>query len=142
MAEDDNQAPAKKAKKEKPPAVEDKPFGEFVKEHYLPGLAEALKEQGIEGTYLDFEQVPLSLTQVSSDAYWQVRGQLPTGQRRFSVVFTQEDIKAPKYFYCAEGGDRASTVEQFMGDERKITLDLMVLYVLQRLNGQKWLARN
>jgi hypothetical protein len=29
-----------------------------------------------------------------------------------------------------------------MGDERKATLDLMVLFTLKRLNGQKWLARN
>ncbi|MDA0672474.1 MAG: DUF2996 domain-containing protein [Cyanobacteria bacterium] len=148
MAEDAKQSPsaetqaAPKAKKEKPPAIEDKPFGEFIREHYLPSIAAALKEEGIEGAYLEFEQAPLALTQAGGETYWQVKGQLPTGKRRFNVVFTQEDIKAPKYFYCTEGGDRASTVEQFMGDERKITLDLMVLYVLQRLNGQKWLARN
>jgi len=28
------------------------------------------------------------------------------------------------------------------GDERKVTLDLMVFYVIQRLNAQKWLAWN
>ncbi|MDJ0637113.1 MAG: DUF2996 domain-containing protein [Xenococcaceae cyanobacterium MO_188.B29] len=29
-----------------------------------------------------------------------------------------------------------------MIDERRVTLDLLVLYTLQRLNGQKWLTRN
>jgi hypothetical protein len=29
-----------------------------------------------------------------------------------------------------------------MIDERRVTLDLMVFYTVQRLNGQKWLARN
>ena len=51
-------------------------------------------------------------------------------------------LKAPRYFYLADKGAQPSTIEQFMGDERKITLDLLVLYTLQRLNGQKWLGRN
>jgi hypothetical protein len=29
-----------------------------------------------------------------------------------------------------------------MIDERKVTLDLIVFYTMQRLNAQKWLARN
>lgn len=139
---DDQAAPKAKAKKEKPPAVEDKPFAEFVQEHYLPGIASALEAEGIQGTYLEFEQAPLAVAAAGNESYWQVKGQLPTGKRSFNVVFTKEDIKAPKFFCCAEGGGSASTVEQFMGDERRITLDLMVLYVLQRLNGQKWLTRN
>ncbi|WP_008308421.1 DUF2996 domain-containing protein [Leptolyngbya sp. PCC 6406] len=150
MAEDEKKSPTTapaaaakaKAKKEKPPAPEDKPFGEFIQEHYLPTLATALTERGFQGTRLSFEDAPLALNQAGTESYWQVSGQLPSSQRQFSVVFTQEDIKGPKFFYCTEGRDRASTIEQFMGDERKITLDLMVLYVLQRLNGQKWLVRN
>jgi len=33
-------------------------------------------------------------------------------------------------------------LEPFLIDERKVTLDLMVFGVMQRLNGQKWLERN
>jgi hypothetical protein len=29
-----------------------------------------------------------------------------------------------------------------MIDERKVSLDLLLLYTVQRLNGQKWLVRN
>lgn len=134
--------PKASAKKEKPPAIEEKPFEEFIQNHYLPSLASALEEAGLAETSLNFQETPLGIHQGGTEAYWQVQGQLPMGQRQFSVVFTQGDIKGPKFFYCAEGSDRASTLEPFMGDERRITLDLMVLYVLQRLNGQKWLARN
>ncbi|NER83171.1 MAG: DUF2996 domain-containing protein, partial [Leptolyngbya sp. SIO1D8] len=78
-----------------------------------------------------------------SDLYWQVKGTWPMGgKRQFNIVFTKEDIKSPKFFYYTQGSSPASTVEQFMGDERRVTMDLMVLYTLQRLNGQKWLVRN
>ncbi|MGB3653084.1 MAG: DUF2996 domain-containing protein, partial [Rivularia sp. (in: cyanobacteria)] len=51
------------------------------------------------------------------------------------------DIKGKKAFSCNEG-KRPSTLESFLIDERRITLDLMVFGVVQRLNGQKWLGRN
>ncbi|MGD1906921.1 MAG: DUF2996 domain-containing protein [Leptolyngbyaceae cyanobacterium] len=150
MAEDktpasqDSPAPKKapKAKKEKPPAIEKKPFGEFIETHYLPALSDALGKAGFDGVTLAFDKGTLAITGADDQAYWQVTGQLATKGRQFSVVFTQEDITSSKFFYCTEGGDRASTLEHFMGDERRVTLDLMVLYVLQRLNGQKWLTRN
>ncbi len=133
-----------RAKKEKPPAVEDKPFTEFVEQHFVPALADALSQEGVNDAQLMFEKTQLAVKGASSNEdYWQVSGRWPQGgDRRFSVVFTKEDIKGPKFFYCGQGDKPSSTVEQFMGDERKITLDLMVLYTLQRLNGQKWLARN
>ncbi|MGB3208973.1 MAG: DUF2996 domain-containing protein, partial [Crinalium sp.] len=37
---------------------------------------------------------------------------------------------------------KPSTLEPFLIDERKVTLDLMVFGVIQRLNAQKWLVRN
>ena len=35
-----------------------------------------------------------------------------------------------------------ATIEPFLLDERKITLDLLVFGVIQRLNAQKWLGGN
>ena len=64
------------------------------------------------------------------------------GQRQFKLYFPDESIKGQKAFSYAVNGKSPSTIESFMIDERKITLDLMVLYTLQRLNGQKWLTRN
>ncbi|MDA0866934.1 MAG: DUF2996 domain-containing protein [Cyanobacteria bacterium] len=153
MAEDktpaspsDQSAPAKanaaKAKSDKPPAIEKKPFGEFIEQHYLPALSTALGKAGFDGVELTFQQAALAVTGADAQEYWQVTGQLATKARKFGVVFTQPDITSSKFFYCTEGDDLASTLEHFMGDERRITLDLMVLYTLQRLNGQKWLTRN
>jgi hypothetical protein len=134
---------AAKQKKEKPPAVEDKPFGEFIQQHFLPSLDTALKEQGFKEVTLSFEQSSMQvLGMQDSEQYWQVKGQWPNNGRQFTIAFTKEDIKGPKLFYLADQGTSPSTIEQFMGDERRITLDLMVLYTLQRLNSQKWLTRN
>ena len=132
------------AKKEKPPKLEDKPFTEFMEGHFVPALGDALKKEGLESVALKFQKGLLAVKGASSsEDYWQVQGQWATGSdRQFNIVFTKEDIKAPKFFYYTQGSSPSSTVEQFMGDERRITLDLMVLYTLQRLNGQKWLTRN
>lgn len=131
------------AKKEKPPAPEDKPFTEFIEQHFLPSLETAFKEKGLDDVQLTLGQQPLGVFGVSdSESYWHVKGKLGKGDRQFNIVFTKDDIKSPKLFYLADKGAEPSTIEQFMGDERKINLDLMVLFTLMRLNGQKWLARN
>lgn len=135
---------APKAKKEKPPKIEDKPFNEFMEQHFVPELDKALHDGGWQGVALSFAKAPLAVKGAASDEeYWQVQGHRTTGSdRQFHIVFAKEDISGPKYFYYSQGDSPSSTVEQFMGDERRITLDLMVLYTLQRLNGQKWLTRN
>ena len=134
------------AKKEKPPKVEDKPFNEFVEQHYLPSLKEAMAKEGIDNLNLEFAKRKIEVMgQSDRDEYWQVQGDWDAageGQRRFNVAFLDEDITGPKVFTLTSNGAKPSTIEQFMGDERRITLDLMVLYTLQRLNGQKWLTRN
>lgn len=137
-------AGAARAKKAKPPAVEDKPFAEFVEQVFFPALVTALDKAGLEGIELNFQKSQLAVQGASpSEDYWQVNGHWPKGSdRQFNIVFTKEDIKGPKFFYYTQGDIPSSTVEHFMGDERRITLDLMVLYTLQRLNGQKWLMRN
>ncbi|MDB9528124.1 DUF2996 domain-containing protein [Oscillatoria sp. CS-180] len=136
--------PKAKAKKEKPPKIEDKPFGEFMEQHFVPELSKALKEEGWEYVELTFKKAPLAVKGASAEEdYWQVQGDRPIDiDQQFNIVFSKEDIKGPKFFYYTQGNSPSSTVEQFMGDERRITLGLMVLYTVQRLNGQKWLARN
>lgn len=144
-------APKTPPKKEKPPALEDKPFTEFIEQHFIPTLASALKEKGLDDIQLTLDQRPLGVFGVSDgEQYWHVMGQWQkgdgeaslSGNRQFNIAFTKDSISSPKLFYFADKGSQPSTIEQFMGDERKITLDLMVLFTLRRLNGQKWLARN
>lgn len=135
-------APAK-AKKAKPPKLEDKPFAEFIEQHFLPAVKEALaKEEGLEDFELSFETQPINVIGVDKDSYPQVIGRWASGARQFNIAFLEESIKGPKVYSYATYGATPSTIEQFMGDERRITLDLMVLYVIRRLKGQKWLKGN
>jgi len=133
-------------KKAKPPKLEDKPFNEFMEQHYLPGLKDAMAKEGIDDLSLEFAKRKIEVMgQTDTDDYWQVQGEWEEageGQRQFNIAFIDEDIKGQKVFTLTANGAKPSTIEQFMGDERRITLDLMVMYTVQRLNGQKWLTRN
>lgn len=131
--------PAAAAKKEKPPALEEKPFAEFIQQHFLPSLQEALSSKGLTDLSLRFEEAPLP---VLGDRCWQIQGQWGQNQRCFVLGFVQNDISAPKVFALAEGEAQPSVIEPFLGDEKKMTLNLLVGGVSQRLNAQKWLQRN
>lgn len=129
------------AKKVKPPALEDKPFTEFMEQHFMVSLENALNQKGLENVTLNFKKGKIPVVGFeSNDQCWQVMGNLKN--RQFCVYFLDENINGQKAFSCSNNGQRPSTLESFMIDERKSTLDLMILFLLQRLNGQKWLARN
>ncbi len=141
-ADGEKPAAAKAAKKEKPPALEDKPFVEFVEQYYLPALQKAIAQQGVQDVQLSFAKQKLSIVGFdTSEECWQVMGKLQNGLRQFNLYFLDEDIQGKKGFSCNEG-KKPSTLESFLIDERKMTLDLMVYGMVQRLNGQKWLGRN
>ncbi len=139
-----NPAPkATAAKKAKEPALEDKPFGEFMVEYFLPALDSALKGSGLNDIQLQFVEQSLPLLgSDATDLCWQVIGAWQQGQRQFNLYFFDHSIGGQKAFSWSTPGNAPSTLESFMIDERKVTLDLMVLYTLQRLNGQKWLSGN
>jgi len=121
--------PPAKPKAEKPPAIEELPFEEFITTHYLPALTKAFNKQGIEDLHLEFDNS-------------QVRGKWAQGLRQFTVYFSKSDINAQKAFSYADSGQSPSTIEPFLIDERKAPLDLLVFGVIQRLNVQKWLKSN
>jgi hypothetical protein len=135
-------AAAKAAKKEKAPAVEDKPFAEFIQQDYLPALQKALAKEGVKDLQLSFvkQNVPIKGMEQLGES-WQIVGNFPDGVRHFNLYFPDENIQGKKAFSCNEG-KRPSTLESFLIDERKTTLDLLVYGLMQRLNGQKWLGRN
>jgi Protein of unknown function (DUF2996) len=134
----DGEKPAK-AKKEKPPALEDKPFADFINQDYLPALKQTLPKMGLADVDLKFENKKMPVGDANC---WQVTGTWLGGKRQFSILFSKEDIQAPKFYCCADNGAKPSLIESFMIDERKVSLDLMLLYTMQRLNGEKWLLRN
>lgn len=141
-AGEDGEKPAKPPKKEKPPALEDKPFAEFINQNFLPALQQTLEKVGISDLDLKFEKRRLPIAALGDGECWQVIGRWQGGQRQFNIVFSKEDIQAPKFFTWADNGAQPTLLESFMIDERKVNLDLMLLYTVQRLNGQKWLVMN
>ena len=133
--------PAAKAKAKKP-KLEDKPFNEFIEQDFIPTLTTALTKEGLEVDIV-FTQAGLPFAaDNASEKCWQVIGKWLQGQRQFNLYFLEESITGKKAFAASTAGTPPSTLESFMIDERKVTLDLLVLYVLQRLNGQKWLIGN
>ncbi|MEH1872850.1 DUF2996 domain-containing protein [Nostoc sp.] len=134
---------AKAAKKEKAPAVEDKPFVEFIEQDYLPALQKAIAQQGVKDLQVSFAKQKLPITGFeSAEECWQIIGSWKeTGLRQFNLYFPEENIQGKKGFSCNEG-KKPSTLESFLIDERKITLDLLVYGLVQRLGGQKWLGIN
>jgi Protein of unknown function (DUF2996) len=118
-----------KAKAPKKEAVEDKPFSDFIAQDYLPALEKAFAAKNVPDLKLSFDSQ-------------QVSGQWLNGQRQFTIYFPQGNINAQRAFSCTTGKTAVSTIEPFLGDERKITLDLLVFGVIQRINAQKWFGNN
>ncbi|MEG4084372.1 DUF2996 domain-containing protein [Microcoleus sp. POL10_C6] len=142
-AKTEGDKPPAKAKKEKAPAVEDKPFAEFIQQDYLPALQTALTKQGVKDLEVSFTKQKFPVFGMSSAGdCWQVIGKFQEGERQFNLYFPQENIQSQRAFSCAENKTQTSTLEPFLIDERKVTLDLMVFGVVQRLNAQKWLNLN
>ena len=131
----------KAAKKEKPPALEEKPFAEFISQDFLPALKQVLAKAGIPDTELQFEKRRLPIAALGEGECWQVIGHIQGG-RQFTIIFSKEDLQAAKFFTWADSGAQPTLIESFMIDERKVNLDLLMMYTLQRLNGQKWLVMN
>jgi hypothetical protein len=143
MAEETTVPPKAAAKKEKAPAPEDKPFKEFIEQEFLPKLKDALGKAGVSDINLSFTQAAIAVSGLpQNQPIWQVIGEWTAKKRKFNLYFPDEDIKGQKAFSYTIEGRQPSTLESFMIDERKVTCDLMVLYTLQRLNGQKWLTGN
>ncbi|MEH2412927.1 DUF2996 domain-containing protein [Nostoc sp.] len=136
-------AAAKAAKKEKAPAVEDKPFVEFIEQDYLPALQKAIAQKGVQDLHVSFAKQKVPITGFeSAEECWQIIGSWSEiGLRQFNLYFPEEDIQGKKGFSCNEG-KKPSTLESFLIDERRITLDLLVFGLVQRLDGQKWLGIN
>ncbi len=142
-AKPEREAAKRAPKKEKAPAIEDKPFTELIEEHFLRALKDSLTKLGASEVELSFIKAKLPLLGADPNQQcWQIIGTWPDAQRQFNLTFFDETITGQKSFSYALNGKPPSTLESFMIDERKVTLDLLLLYTLQRLNAQKWLSRN
>lgn len=130
-------------KKEKPPAVEAKPFTEFIQQDYLPALTQALVAKGVTDLQLALDQAKIAVKGFeTAPACSQVIGSWNGGKRQFNIYFFEDNIQGKRAISCVDLGSKSSTIESFLIDERKITLDLLVSGLVLRLNSQKWLMRN
>jgi Protein of unknown function (DUF2996) len=130
-------------KKEKPPALEAKPFADFMAQDYLPALTQALTDKGVTDLQVVLERSKIAVKGFeTSPECSQVVGRWNDGKRQFNVYFFDDNIQGQRAISCADGATTSSTIESFLIDERKITLDLLVSGVVLRLNSQKWLTRN
>jgi hypothetical protein len=134
---------AKKAVKEKPPTVESKPFADFIQQDYLPALTQALADRGVTDLHVALERSKIAVKGFeTAPECSQVIGTWNGGKRQFNIYFFEDDIQGQRAVSCVDLGHTASTIESFLVLERKITLDLLVLGLVLRLNSQKWLLRN
>jgi hypothetical protein len=134
---------AKKAVKEKPPTVESKPFADFIQQDYLPALTKALADRGVTDFHVALERSKIAVKGFeTAPECSQVIGTWNSGKRQFNIYFFEDDIQGQRAVSCVDLGHTASTIESFLVLERKITLDLLVLGLVLRLNSQKWLLRN
>jgi hypothetical protein len=128
-------------KKEKPPALEDKPFADFIQQDYISALQKGLNEQGLTDINITLERVKIAVKGFeTSPECNQVIGRWNGGERQFNIYFFDESIQGQRGISVVDRGTKPSTIESFLIDERKITLDLLVFGLIRRLNSQKWLG--
>ena len=138
MSETPAAATAKPKPKPKPPKLEDKPFGEFINDVFIPEVAKQLSIHGLEANSLELLNGERPV--VGGDCPM-VCGEFKDG-RRFWICFSGQDINSAKTISLADPGTDPSLLESFLIDEKRMTLPLLVSRLMQRLNGQKWLGSN
>ncbi|MEM9568630.1 MAG: DUF2996 domain-containing protein [Cyanobacteria bacterium P01_E01_bin.34] len=111
--------PPKKAK------APEKPFAQAIAEDVIPNTITALKSRGVDDLELVFNDNTLE-------------GKFKGSQRKFNVIFSDADFNSSKGFTYTIGSAPVSTIESFMIDERKVSADLLVFYIVQRLYAQQW----
>ena len=122
----------------KPPKLEDKPFDEFINNHFIPSLKKSIEEKG---TIVSDIQLIEGKRPVVGGSCWMVFCEM-SQQRKFWLCFNKDMITSDKTILIAESNSEPSIVESFLIDEKKTTLPLLISRVLQRLNGQKWIGAN
>tara|TARA_Y100001968_G_scaffold316298_1_gene343948 strand:+ start:1831 stop:2334 length:504 start_codon:yes stop_codon:yes gene_type:complete len=122
----------------KPPKLEDKPFDEFICNHFIPGLKTSIQQKGV--LVSDIKLVEGKRPVVGGNC-WMVFCEI-SEQRRFWLCFNKKLITSDKTILLAESNSDPSVVESFLIDEKKTTLPLLISRVVQRLNGQKWIGEN
>jgi Protein of unknown function (DUF2996) len=127
-------------KQEKPRPVEEKPFTAFIQQDYIPALIQTFVEKGITDFHADLKYSKIAVNGFEdAPECSQVIGCWNSGTRRFNIYFFEDDIQGRRAISCVNFSNTASTIESFLVLERKVTLDLLILWLMQRLVSQRWL---
>ena len=128
--------PITKPKKELP--VEKKPFQEFINIHLIPALIEEINQRGFE-----INNIKLTNTNrpIAGDKCWVINCEIKD-TCNFWLSFERDDISSLKSISLSKPNQKPSIIESFLIDEKRITLNLIISRVLQRLNGQKLIGVN
>jgi Protein of unknown function (DUF2996) len=122
--------------------VEEKPFPDFIQQDYIPALKQAFIEKEITDLHVNLEHSKIAVNGFeTAPECSQVVGcwNNVSGTRQFNIYFFEDDIQGQRAISCGNFSHTASTIESFLVLDRKITLDLLVLWLVQRLISQQWL---
>ncbi len=134
-----NQAPnISKTKPVKPLPIEKKPFGEFINLHLLPSLISEFKDRGFEVNDINLKNTERP---IAGDKCWVIYCEIKD-ICNFWLSFETDDITSLKSISLCKTNQKPSVIESFLIDEKRITLQLIISRILQRLNGQKLIGVN
>ena len=125
-----------KSKKEIP--IEKKPFNEFINDYLLPSIIHVFKERGFEVSNINLKNTSRP---ISGDKCWVIYCEIKD-ICNFWLSFEKEDISSLKSISLCKYNQKPSVIESFLIDEKRITLNLIISRILQRLNGQKLIGTN
>ena len=125
-----------KEKKEIP--IEKKPFKEFVNDYLLPSFIHEIKEKGFEVNEINLKNTKRP---IAGDICWVIYCEI-NDICNFWLSFEKEDISSLKSISLCKSNQKPSVIESFLIDEKRITLNLIISRILQRLNGQKLIGTN
>ena len=128
--------PITKPKKELP--IEKKPFQEFINIHLIPALIEEINQRGLEINTINLTNTNRP---IAGDKCWVINCEIKD-TCNFWLSFEKDDISSLKSISLSKPNQKPSIIESFLIDEKRITLNLIISRVLQRLNGQKLIGVN
>ena len=127
-----------KIKSKKPIPIEKKPFIEFVNGHLLPSIINEFNKRGFEVNEINLKN---TIRPIAGDKCWVLYCEIKD-ICNFWLSFEKEDISSLKSISLCKSNQKPSVIESFLIDEKRITLQLIISRILQRLNGQKLIGNN
>ncbi len=118
--------------------IEKKPFNEFINNYLLPSIINEFNKRGFEVNNINLKNTSRP---IAGDKCWVIYCDIKD-ICNFWLSFEKEDISSLKSISLCKSNQKPSVIESFLIDEKRITLQLIISRILQRLNGQKLIGIN